>query len=194
MPNGLHDVLSVQGVAYPTSAAVVPPSTSKGLWDVLSLQGLTFPSTNVTSSAQSGFEVKDDKYTAFLKITLATFAETSAYLSLALQGGSKAVTPTQARALPGVTGEDVLTVYCELFSDNLSAGREAGLEIDFYNENGTHIGSTVSVPLVEEDIWEQKVKRIDVPSAATRMNFYVKAKCDAGETVNVWISQLKIVR
>lgn len=164
-----------------------------GLFDLLSIQGVTFPSTNISSEATAGFEVKNDRNTAYIHITEATF-DTDAYLSLALGGGSKAVSAAQAKTLPGVTAGEAITVYAELYALSLDAGQSGGMEIEFFDEDGEQQGDTTTLAISTAGEWEQKRQRITVPEGATRMNMYVHAGCGAEQTAQTWIAHLKIAR
>lgn len=164
-----------------------------GLFDVLAIQGISFPSTNVSSEATVGFEVKTKRDTMYISINEATFT-TDAYVSLFLGIGTKAVTAAQAKRLLGVTAGETITAYCELFIDAMDGSQLGRLEVDFYQEDGTHVGSTQYVEVTEANVWEQKKKEITVPATATRCNFYLRAGCGAEETVQVWIAKLKITR
>lgn len=166
---------------------------SNGLIDVLAIQGITFPSTNVSSEVTVGFEEKTKRDTVYISINEATFS-TDAYLSLFLGIGTKSVTAAQAKRLLGVTAGETITLYCEMFIDSLSGSRLGRMEIDFYQEDGTHVGSTQYVEVTEADVWEQKKKEITVPATATRCNFYLRAGCGAGETMQVWLAKLKLTR
>lgn len=166
---------------------------SNGLYDVLAIQGISFPSTNVSSEATVGFEVKAKRNTMYISINEATFT-TDAYVSLFLGIGTKSVTAAQAKRLLGVTAGETITLYCEMFADLLTGSRLGKLEVDFYQEDGTHVGSTEYVEVSEAEVWEQKKKEITVPATATRCNFYFRAGCGAGETVQVWLAKLRITR
>lgn len=166
---------------------------SNGLFDVLALQGISFPSTNVSSEITAGFGKKNARNTAYISINTATFT-TDAYLSLFLGVGTKSVTAAQAKQLLGVTAGETVTLYCEMFADDLSGSRLGRMEVDFYQEDGTHVGSTEYVEVAEAAGWEQKKKEIVVPATATRLNFYLRAGCGAGETVQVWLAKLKVTR
>lgn len=166
---------------------------STGFFDALSLQGVTLPSSNVSSEMTAGFEEKDSRDTAYVHITEATF-DTEAYLSLALGIATKDITAAQAKTLPGVTAGETLTVYGEIFCDSLNGNREASIQLEFYNESGTRIGSTTDIPVTEADSWEQKKETVTVPATATRANVYLKAGCSMGETVQAWIAHLRIAR
>lgn len=166
---------------------------STGLYDLLSLQGVTFPSGNVTSELTAGFEEKDGRNTGYIHITEATF-DTDAYLSLALGVSSKTITAAQAKTLPGVTAGETITVFCELYADSLTDNREGSLQIEFYDESAVKKGDTIELPITEADFWEQKKKIITVPADATRLNVYVHASCGMGETIQVWCAHLKITR
>lgn len=166
---------------------------STALYDVLALQGITFPSTNVSSEATAGFEEKNKRDTVYISITEATFT-TDVYLSLFLQNATKSVTAAQAKRLLGVTAGETITLYCELFIDSIDGDRLGKLEIDFYQEDGTHVGSTEYAEVTAANTWGQKKEEITVPATATRCNFYFRAGCGAGETVKVWLAKLKITR
>lgn len=166
---------------------------SNGLFDVLAIQGITFPSTNVSSEATVGFEVKTKRDTMYISINEATFT-TDAYVSLFLGIGTKSVTSAQAKRLLGVTAGEEITLYCEMFIDSLDGSRLGRVEVDFYQEDGTHVGSTEYVDMSAANVWEQKKKAITVPATATRCNFYLRAGCAAGETVQVWLAKLKLTR
>ena len=166
---------------------------SNGLYDVLSLQGITFPSTNVSSSATVGFEEKTGRDTLYISITDADRI-VDVYASLFLGTSSKTVTAAQAKRLLGVTAAETITLYCELFADSVAGSRLGKLEVDFYQEDGTHVGSTEYVEVDDAAAWEQKKKEITVPALATRCNFYLRAGCGIGETVQVWVAKLKITR
>ena len=165
---------------------------STGLYDVLSLQGLTFPSSNVTSEATAGFEVKDGRNTAFVHLTDALY-DTEVLLSLALGFDSKTITAAQAKTLPGVTEETALRIFCELFTDSLEDGRTTAVEVAFFDESGTEVGDTTAVEVTTAEVWQAVSKRVEVPTGATRINFYLRAFCEAGDTVQAWIANLKIV-
>lgn len=166
---------------------------SNALYDVLAIQGITFPSTNVSSEATVGFEVKAERDTMYVSINSATFT-TDAYVSLFLGIGTKSVTSAQAKRLLGVTAGEEITLYCEMFIDSLDGSRLGRVEVDFYQEDGTHVGSTQYVEMSAANVWEQKKKAITVPATATRCNFYLRAGCEAGETVKVWLAKLRITR
>lgn len=164
-----------------------------GFYDVLSLQGVTFPSANVSSSATVGFEQKSGRDTIYISITDADF-NTDCYVSLFIGSGNKSVSSVQAKQLLGVTAGETIKIYCELFASSLDGSRLGKFEIDFYQEDGTHVGSTEYLEVEEAGIWEQKAKEITVPATATRLNFYLRAGCAGGETVQVWLAKLKITR
>lgn len=166
---------------------------STGLYDVLALQGISFPSTNVSSAVTVGFEEKTGRDTLYISITDADLV-VDAYTSLFLGTNSKTVTAAQAKRLLGVTAGETITLYCELFADSVDGSRLGRLEVDFYQEDGTHVGSTEYVEVDEADVWEQKKKEITVPATATRLNFYFRAGCGIGETLQVWFAKLKITR
>lgn len=166
---------------------------SNGLFDVLAIQGISFPSTNVSSELTVGFEEKTGRNTVYISVNESTFT-TDGYLSLFLGVGTKSVTAAQAKQLLGVTAGETITLYCEMFADLLTGSRLGKLEVDFYQEDGTHVGSTEYVEVEEAGEWEQKKKEITVPATATRCNFYLRAGCAAGETVQVWLAKLKITR
>lgn len=129
----------------------------------------------------------------FLSITEATF-DTAAYISLALGDSTQEITAAQAKRLPGVTEGEEITLYCELFADDLSGGRGGSLAIDFYTDAGAQVGTTQAVELAESDTWEQKKMEMTVPEDATRMNISLVAEVAAGETVQVWVAKLRVVR
>lgn len=164
-----------------------------GLFDVLSIQGVTLLSTNISSEATVGFEAKDGRSTAYIHLTEATF-ETNAYMSFALGTGAKTVTAAQAKTLPGVTASGFIRVFAELYADSISGSRNAALEVEFFNESGTKQGDTTAIEVDAAGEWQGKAQRIAVPSGATRVNVYLRAGCDSGETVQVWIANLKIVQ
>lgn len=166
---------------------------STGLFDVLALQGIAFPHTNSSSEATVGFEVKDSKDTMYVHITESTF-DTDAYISFALGTYSKTVTAAQAKTLQGVNVAEVITVYCEMYADDLSGSREASLQIEFFNESGDKQGDTTELSLSTAAEWDNFAQAIVVPTGATRVNFYLHAGCGTDETVQVWCANMKITR
>ncbi len=166
---------------------------SNGLFDVLSLQGITFLSTNVSSEVTAGFEEKDDRHTAYIHITESELGA-HAYMALALGTYTKNVTAAQAKKLQGVTAGERVNIYAELFIDSLSGDKEGSLQIEFFNESGTKQGETTELSISEADEWEQFAQGIIVPTGATRVNFYVHCGCGVGETVQIWIANIKITR
>lgn len=166
---------------------------STGLFDVLALQGIALPHTNNSSEITAGFEVKTNRDTAYIHITESTFT-TDAYLSFAINTYSKTVTAAQAKTLQGVTAGETVTIYCEMYADDLDGSRSAGLQIEFFNEIGEKQGETTEIEITTAAEWENFAQAIVVPTGATRVNLYVHAGCGAGETVQVWIAHLKIVR
>lgn len=166
---------------------------SNGLFGVLALQGVTLSSTNISSDVTTGFEEKFGRDAMYVSITVAGLS-VDAYASPALGLDTKTVTAAQCKKLFGVTAGETVTLYCELFADSVDGSRLGKLEIDFYQEDGTHVGSTEYVEVDEAGAWEQKTKAIVVPALATRLNFFLRAGCGAGETVQVWLAKLKITR
>lgn len=191
MPTGLRDVISVQGVTFP---AYFEPPPAKAFYDVLAIQGLTFPTANVSSMATAGFEEKDARDTMYVTLTTVTFGDTKAYVSLALQQGTRDVTAAQAKRLPGVNAAENITVYCELFADSLEGGRNAALEIMFFDESGNAQGEVQTIPVTEALSWQQKKAVITVPANATRVNAYLRCGCTTDETVKAWCAHLRIAR
>ncbi len=163
-----------------------------GLFDLLSLQGVTFNSSNVSSSVNTGFEEKDGRQSAYLKVTSATF-ETDVYLSLAIGNETKVITAAQAKTLPGVTAGESIIVYGEIFADDLSNDSEASIEITFFDETATVIGTTTQILCTEEGEWIPLKKRITVPASATRVNVYLHAHC-VSQPLSAWMASLKIKR
>lgn len=166
---------------------------STGLFDVLALQGVAFPHTNVSSTAEIGFEAKDDRDTAFIHITDATFP-VDAYVSLALGVSSLAVSAADAKRLPGVTAGEVIRLYGEMFVDDLSGDREASLQLRFFNESGVMQGDMVEVTVDTADEWAAIAQAYLVPTGATRVNFYLHCGCDGDETMQAWLAHVKITR
>lgn len=166
---------------------------SNGLFDVLAIQGIAFPHTNVSSEATVGFEEKDDRDTAFVHLTEATFPA-DVYLSLAVGFSSLSMSSAQAKTLPGVTAGEVIRLYGEMFVDSLSGEREASLQVRFFNESGVLQGEVGEVTVTEADEWQAIAQAFEVPTGATRANFYLHAGCDNGETIQAWLAHLKITR
>lgn len=164
-----------------------------GLYDLLSLQGVALPSGNVSSELTAGFEQKDNRNTAYLHITEATF-DTDAYLSLALGISTKVISAAQAKILPGVTAGETIRVYCEMYCDSLNANREGSLQLEFYDEDAVKKGDTIEIAVTEADFWDQKKQDVTVPTDATRVNILLQAGCGMGETVQVWCAHLRMAR
>jgi len=170
--------------------------TNAGLFDVLAIQGITFPSGNISSTAQFGFEMEDDHDTAFIKLLNVDFDDTEAYMSFALSIDSLTISAAQAKKLTGVNEGESLSVFCELFSDDLADNRHGGVDVRFFDETGALVGdpSTLLISDGDEGEWRQLSRRVIVPDGATRMNVYLHAGCDAAQTVSVWVAHLKITR
>lgn len=152
-----------------------------------------YQGTVTNGTVTMGFEEKDTRDTAYASITAAT-GSCETYVSLQLGSGTKNITGAQAKKLPGVTAGETITIYGEIFIDSLNGNREASLQLEFYNESGTRIGSTTDIPVLEAGIWEQKKETVTVPATATRANFYLKTACGVGETVQSWIAHIRIAR
>lgn len=164
---------------------------SNGLFDVLAIQGIAFPHTNVSSEATVGFEEKDDRNTVFVHLTESTFPA-DVYLSLAVGFSSLAMSAAQAKTLPGVTAGATIRLYGEMFVDDLSGEREASLQLRFFNESGVMQGDMEEVTVTDAEEWQSIAQAFIVPVGATRVNFYLHAGCDDGETIQAWLAHVKI--
>lgn len=164
-----------------------------GFFDILSLQGVTLASANISSDASAGFEIKSNKHAAYVSITRSEIP-ISVYLSLFIGNGHKSITSEEVKKLPHVAEGETITALCEIYASSLEGSRVARLEMDFYDEDGGSVGTTEYIAADESEEWQPKKKEVTVPSGATRCNFYLRGGCDNGETITVWLANLRIHR
>lgn len=184
---GFFDGLRDDLLAW-TAARTVIPTTAGAFGDtpyqVTREAGLT---------AYSGIEEKESRQAAYIKIEGATSAA-AAYLSLALGAGVKTITGAQAKTLPAVVAGEIINVYAELYASSISGSRVVQLEIDFYDESGAQIGTTLAISAARAGEWYPGHKRVTVPASATRINVALRASCASGETVSAWLANASIRR